>query len=249
MQYIPPTIPIANISVANTTHDLVDRVQTIVDYLNGNPIEPSGNVESANTANSAQFLAGNLITTNSSALSLGNAALFANGTPGTNGQILVSNGSATYWTTPDAGDAHALLSNTHNDTNAAAVIRGDLISGQGASPLWSRLTIGAVGYALTSNGTEPAWTASVNNASHVFGKNENALNVNSALSANQANNSSYLNGHTEAQLNVNNALTSNTTNSASSANNSGYLNGHTEAQLNVNSALSANQAKIGRAHV
>jgi hypothetical protein len=240
MQYIPPTLPIANISVANTTHDLVDRVQTIVDYLNENPIEPSANDLNANTAH---FLVGNTVTTNSSALSLGaNAALYANGSPGANGQVLVSNGTATYWATPDVGDTHGLLSNTHNDTTAAPPIRGDLITAVGASPLWARFPIGLAGYALTSNGTDPAWTASVNsalfantanNAGYLNGHTEAQLNVNSALSANQANNSSYLNGHTEVQLNVNSAL---------GANNSSYLNGHTEAQLNANSALSANQA-------
>ena len=240
MQYIPPTLPIANISVANTTHDLVDRVQTIVDYLNENPIEPSANDLNANTAH---FLVGNTVTTNSSALSLGaNAALYANGSPGANGQVLVSNGTATYWATPDVGDTHGLLSNTHNDTTATPPIRGDLITAVGASPLWARFPIGLAGYALTSNGTDPAWTASVNsalfantanNAGYLNGHTEAQLNVNSALSANQANNSSYLNGHTEVQLNVNSAL---------GANNAGYLNGHTEAQLNVNSALGANNA-------
>lgn len=55
--------------------------------------------------------------------------------------------------------AHALLSATHSDTTAAAVARGALITGQGASPAWARLAIGTSGYVLTSDGTDVAWAA------------------------------------------------------------------------------------------
>ena len=207
----------------------------------------------ANTANAATFLAGNIITTNASALILGaGASLYANGGKGTNGQILYSNATSTYWGDAPAGlGSHNLLSATHSDTNAAAVSRGDLIAGVGASPLWTKLAIGAAGYALTSNGTDPAWSASVNsatnanNAGYLNTHTEAQLNVNNALTSN---NSSYLSGHTEGQLNVNSALASNTANSASSANNSSYLNGHTEAQLNANSALGANNSAYLNGH-
>lgn len=58
--------------------------------------------------------------------------------------------------------AHALLSATHSDTTAASVVRGDIITGQGAAPntKWARLAIGTSGYVLTAWSTgEPAWAA------------------------------------------------------------------------------------------
>lgn len=56
---------------------------------------------------------------------------------------------------------HALLSATHGDTVAAAVQRGDLIAGLGATPKWSRLGGGSAGYVLTMGTDEPAWAAPV----------------------------------------------------------------------------------------
>lgn len=53
--------------------------------------------------------------------------------------------------------AHNLLSATHGDTTAATVVRGDLITGQAASPLWKRLALGTVGKVLQSDGTDVAW--------------------------------------------------------------------------------------------
>jgi hypothetical protein len=41
--------------------------------------------------------------------------------------------------TPSAG--HAILSATHTDSTAAAVVRGDIMTGQGATPKWTRLAI------------------------------------------------------------------------------------------------------------
>ena len=53
--------------------------------------------------------------------------------------------------------AHALLSTTHSDTAAAAAARGALVVGQGTTPAWSRLTLGAANRCLTSNGTDAVW--------------------------------------------------------------------------------------------
>ena len=54
-----------------------------------------------------------------------------------------------------AGDApHAILSATHTDSTAAAVVRGDLVTGQGVSPKWQRLAIGANRTVPMSNGTD-----------------------------------------------------------------------------------------------
>lgn len=56
------------------------------------------------------------------------------------------------------GSPHTLLSTTHTDTSAAAVARGAIITGQGASPAWARLTIGSAGTVLRSDGTDVAWS-------------------------------------------------------------------------------------------
>ena len=56
------------------------------------------------------------------------------------------------------GAPHTLLSTTHTDTSAAAVARGAIITGQGASPAWARLTVGSAGTVLRSDGTDVAWS-------------------------------------------------------------------------------------------
>lgn len=52
---------------------------------------------------------------------------------------------------------HHILSVSHGDTTAAAVVRGDIITGQGATPVWARLAKGAAGTVLSSGADEPAW--------------------------------------------------------------------------------------------
>ena len=54
---------------------------------------------------------------------------------------------------------HNLLSASHPDTTVGTVVRGDLITGQGVSPSWTRLALGTSGYFLKSNGTDVAWAA------------------------------------------------------------------------------------------
>jgi len=55
--------------------------------------------------------------------------------------------------------AHVLLSATHTDTTAAAVARGSLIIGLGATPTWTRRDHpGGVNYYLRSNAADPDWT-------------------------------------------------------------------------------------------
>lgn len=56
--------------------------------------------------------------------------------------------------------AHALLSASHSDTTAAAVARGAIVTGQGATPAWAKLTVGAASTLLGSDGTDVAWVAS-----------------------------------------------------------------------------------------
>jgi hypothetical protein len=49
--------------------------------------------------------------------------------------------------------AHNLLSATHGDTTAGTVARADVITGQGASPTWTRLAKGTAGQCLQMDGT------------------------------------------------------------------------------------------------
>lgn len=54
---------------------------------------------------------------------------------------------------------HSLLSATHGDTTAAAVSRGAIITGQGATPKWTLLGAGTAGHVLTMGANEPGWAA------------------------------------------------------------------------------------------
>lgn len=49
--------------------------------------------------------------------------------------------------------AHNLLSATHGDTTAGTVARGDVVTGQGASPTWTRLAKGAASQCLQMDGS------------------------------------------------------------------------------------------------
>jgi hypothetical protein len=73
---------------------------------------------------------------------------------GAAGTVLTATAGTAAWVDP----AHAVLSARHTDTTAAAVVRGDIITGQGATPLWKRLAKGALGYVLKMGADEPAWT-------------------------------------------------------------------------------------------
>lgn len=80
------------------------------------------------------------------------------GTLCASGKILEWNGTAAACiTTPISGGAHNILSTTHGDTTVAALVRGDLLTGQSASPLWKRLALGTSGQCLQSDGTDAAW--------------------------------------------------------------------------------------------
>ncbi len=52
---------------------------------------------------------------------------------------------------------HPLLSTQHSDTTATTVTRGDVIVGQGSAPSWTKLSLGAAGRCLTSNGVDAIW--------------------------------------------------------------------------------------------
>ena len=78
--------------------------------------------------------------------------------PGTNGYALVMQGGVPTWASTSPGTSHDLLSNMHSDTSPGVIARGDLITGQGLSPTWSKLALEANGYILRSNGTDTAWS-------------------------------------------------------------------------------------------
>lgn len=77
---------------------------------------------------------------------------------GTNGQVLKLSGGVPIWSTDLTGGGagtNALLDGTvHSDTTAGTVLRGDLVTGQTASPLWTRLALGASGSLVASDGTD-----------------------------------------------------------------------------------------------
>lgn len=72
---------------------------------------------------------------------------------------LTNNGAgALSWSATATATAHNLLSAIHGDTTVASVVRGDIITGQGASPKWTRLAKGNQYSILTMGANEPAWS-------------------------------------------------------------------------------------------
>lgn len=80
---------------------------------------------------------------------------------GSSGSVLTMGEDEPFWTASAGGGVgtHSLLSTTHTDVTTAAVVRGDIITGQGASPTWARLAKGTQGYVLTMGADEPAWAS------------------------------------------------------------------------------------------
>lgn len=58
------------------------------------------------------------------------------------------------------GPTHNLLSATHTDTLAAAVVRGDMVVGN-ATPLWARVALGTAGQLWTNNAVDPSWSNTI----------------------------------------------------------------------------------------
>lgn len=85
-------------------------------------------------------------------------------TKGTSGQALITDGATPTTTLSFSSMTHSLLSATHTDSTAAGVVRGDIITGQGATPKWARLAKGTRSYQLRMGENEPQWTKSVINA-------------------------------------------------------------------------------------
>lgn len=97
--------------------------------------------------------------------------LIGNATPkwsrlgvGSTGDVLtVQSGGTVAWAAPSASSAHNILSSTHSDTTAASVVRGDIITGQAATPLWKRLAVGTSKQVVSTDGTDVVW-ASLDNS-------------------------------------------------------------------------------------
>ena len=89
---------------------------------------------------------------------------------GANGQVLSLANGLPVWSSSAPAASHDLLSAQHGDTekDASPVSRGALITGQGASPLWNTLSLGAAGYFLKSSGTDAVW-APDNNTTYTAG--------------------------------------------------------------------------------
>lgn len=67
--------------------------------------------------------------------------------------------TVTFATNASPALQHNVLSATHPDSTSASAARGDLITGQGASPKWARLAKGTQYQLLTGGADEPAWGA------------------------------------------------------------------------------------------
>lgn len=69
-----------------------------------------------------------------------------------------SSGNLTWETYLTSVTAHNLLSATHGDATVGTVVRGDIITGQGASPTWTRKTKGSAGQLVTFDANDVIYT-------------------------------------------------------------------------------------------
>jgi hypothetical protein len=81
---------------------------------------------------------------------------------GIDGQYLKTVSGLPAWADPPGAADHNLLSTTHPDTLAAAVVRGDLLVGN-STPKWARLPKGAQYYVLVMGALDPVWALLTNN--------------------------------------------------------------------------------------
>ncbi len=145
--------------------------------------------------------------------------IVANGTLGTAGQVLASNGSGIYWTSSGSG------SGTVTSVGSGDGLTGGPITTSGTILILANTGVVANSTGLFVNATYIG-TLSANNTTFVNGKTEGNLNVNNATTA-------Y--SKAESALNVNSALT---------ANNSTNLGGVAAASYQTTAGLSANVATL-----
>lgn len=141
-------------------------------------------------------------------------SISANGSNGSSGQFLTSNGTATYWSSGGTG-------------TVTSIATGNGLTG---GPITTTGTISVLANnGITANSTGLFVTQGTGTV-----VNSTGVHVNSAyIGTLSANNTTYVNGKTEGNLNVNNALTSN---------NSSFLGGTAAASYQLNSTLNANIA-------
>jgi hypothetical protein len=79
----------------------------------------------------------------------------------TTGHVLTALSATTFGFAAPTSPAHAMLSTTHSDSTVGTVARGDLITGQGASPTWGRLAKGTASQLLRMDGagTDVVWAS------------------------------------------------------------------------------------------
>ncbi len=171
----------------------------------------------ANTQTNYKFyVSGNTLFGNSVTL---NSTVIANGTVGTSGFVLTSNGTGVYWAA--ANSSISSIANANNATYAYGKQE-------------SQLSVANAVFATTANNSLFS-----NSASFVYGKQESQLSVAAAANATfatTANNALRFNGKQEAQLSVANAVFADTSNNAL------RFNGKQEAQLSVANAVFATTA-------
>lgn len=131
-----------------------------VTTLTGLPL-PIANGGTANTTATAAFNALDPLTTKGDLIA-------HNGTDsmrvavGASGFVLTADSTASTgvaWLAAAAGSGgttHDILSATHTDTLASAVVRGDIIR-VNSTPAWARLAVGASARVLRSDGVDPSW--------------------------------------------------------------------------------------------
>jgi hypothetical protein len=191
-------------------------------------ITGSGNVGIGNTSPDAKLavtgtanVSGNVviggITTHNANVILGSSGLSANGGFGTAGQLLNSNGSATYWAADKAPNAYS---------NAVSYVDGKSYVNT------SQLSSNLANYQTTAGLSANVAVLTSNNATFAYGKTEGNLNVNNALTANS---STFL-----GTANLNNIQTFITSNAGAAYTNAvSYVDG--KAYVNT-SQLSSNLA-------
>ena len=141
-------------TIANDAVTFAKMQNIATDRLIGRDTASSGDPEEIALAGSLVFTGSSSIQLSGDASSPGNSKYYGTDSGGTKG----------FFDLPAGGSSHTMLSATHTDTTAGTVARGDLITGQTASPKWQRLAIGANNRVLFSDGTDVSWSTVPNAA-------------------------------------------------------------------------------------
>jgi hypothetical protein len=177
-------------------------------------------------------------------------AVTANGSTGVAGQVLTTNGSSTYWSTPSVvaavnTNAQFAWTNTHS-FSANVAFTGNNIS-----------VVSNTGSIMFGGASDTNWRIGRStNATTKFYYTNNTLDIIAAASnlegvvigqpgGNTYLETGYAGTFTKNPIYVGNAtvnVTINSTSFSGTANAASYLNGKTEANLNVNNALTSNNA-------